>query len=159
MIKDSMPNLGAFFCCSKYQEFLSGQYDIYTDNNVNVTPETWDSVRRPGMTLRLRCLADPSSGLGPPLPWPNVARPVLPSFTTNQTSHKGVVMKEIYQEMNDLLKLSRSWTPDKATMKDPGLGYFLRLWTNAIDPEAEDRSDEQSSLFDWSESSETEWVD
>ncbi|RGP78267.1 hypothetical protein FLONG3_3582 [Fusarium longipes] len=116
--------------------FPPGELQIFTTSNVVVTPETWDSIRHPGMTLKWVLLP---YGLACPPPHIKDAIPKIDK------------MQDIYQEINNLLKLSRSWTPDEATMKKSGLGCFLETWTNAVDTRAEDRSDDEFSLSDYTD--------
>ncbi|RGP62624.1 hypothetical protein FSPOR_9203 [Fusarium sporotrichioides] len=149
MIKDLIPKLGRI-PINMHSAIVSGSYMISTDNKMSVTPETWDSIRRPGMILRLIGLGCPPVGtrMVPPPPGfnPSHPPPPPPGFPKRTT------MADVYQEMNDLLKLSRPWTPGKETMKHAGLGNLLRLWTNAIDPSTRDYDD----LSEWSCSSDSD---
>jgi hypothetical protein len=135
MMRDLIPKLGRV-PINMSPTIPGGHYTIFTDNKMSVTPETWDSIRRPGMTLRLSTLPFPPY-LPPPRgipPWKYCPPPMGRRPTT-------ATMEVVYREMNGLLKLSRPWTPDKETMKHAGLGNLLRLWTNAIDPGARDYGD------------------
>ncbi|KAF0634882.1 hypothetical protein FPSE5266_02398 [Fusarium pseudograminearum] len=130
-------------------------YTICTENKTPVTSETWDSVRRPGMILRL----DYKGYLPPipplPMPAPMPVPPVMvtpPGFRPPGLPRPLSIyemphipnMRDIYQEMDDLLKLSDSWTPDEETIEHAGLGNLFRLWTNAIDPEAQEEDSDWS---------------
>ncbi|PCD29945.1 hypothetical protein FGRA07_10559 [Fusarium graminearum] len=148
MLRDLIPTIGRFPIMMP-PGMSSGKYCIYTEDRITVTPETWDSIRRPGMILRLTTM-----GYCPPPPWcvpfgrppavgPPPPMPALPKRST---------MGDIYQEINDLLKLSDSWAPDEETLKPTGLGNLFRLWTNAVDPEAEDCSDSDWSYYSGTDS-------
>ncbi|XEV07283.1 hypothetical protein FSHL1_012570 [Fusarium sambucinum] len=132
MIRDLIPTLGRF---SLYKPLgiNNGSYTISAENNMTVTPEVWDSIRRPGMILRLNTLPFPPPSCGGP--------PVGGFMCPPPTSLKREMLRGIYQEMNNLLKLSHCWMPDEETLKHAGLGNLLRLWTNAIDTEGQDSDD------------------
>ncbi|CEI70600.1 hypothetical protein FVEN_g910 [Fusarium venenatum] len=132
MIRDLIPSLGRF-SLYKPPGINNGNYTILADNNMTVTPEVWDSIRRPGIILRLNTLPFPPPSCGAP--------PVRGFMCPPPTSLKRTILRDIYQEMNDFLKLSHCWMPDEETMKHVGLENLLRLWTNAIDTEAQDSDD------------------
>ncbi|KAM0304159.1 hypothetical protein ACHAPM_002231 [Fusarium culmorum] len=147
MMRDLIPTIGRFPIMMP-PGISSGKYCIYTKDRITVTPETWDSIRRPGMILRLTTM-----GYCPPPPWcvpfgrpPVVGPPPIPALPKRST------IGDIYQEMNDLLKLSDSRAPDEETLKPTGLGNLFRLWTNAVDPEAEDCSDSDWSYYSGTDS-------
>ncbi|KAF5577173.1 hypothetical protein FPANT_10565 [Fusarium pseudoanthophilum] len=133
--------------------FKDGKYFFYTDEGTVILPEAWESLRRPGMTLKIENFGAPIppgfggptfNGLGmrplnmPPLPGmrPGGNRPPS-SFTTSDSSstHSRAppTMKQVHNEMEELLRLSDSWSPDPETI-GTGLGRLLGLWTYAPDP-------------------------
>lgn len=123
-------------------------YKLYNGKTI-VTEHNWNSLRRPGMTLKM--------AIGPPPFSPHPRGPVrVPNIITIPKPPK--VTKEIYQEVNKLLNVSRSWTPDAESLKGFGIGHLLRLWTNAVDPDNGDDSD-NSSIRSWSSSGSSEIVD
>ncbi|GKU07243.1 unnamed protein product [Fusarium langsethiae] len=151
MMRDLIPKLGRF-PINKSHALLNGDYTIFTDDRTTVTPETWDSIRHPGMTLRLNTLSFPPRssqpwGRPPCPPWAYIACP-----PPMGPPPKRETMGDVYREMNDLLKLSRPWTPDKETMKHARLGNLLCLWTHAIDHGARDYGD----LSEWGDASGTD---
>ena len=110
-----------------------------------ITTENWNAVRRPGMTLELKLGPAPPRYFGR-----------IPNVVTGRRAP--TIKGEVYQEVNKLLKLSRSWTPDAESLKGSGIGHLLRLWTNAIDPDNGDDSDD-SSIRSWSSSGSSDIVD
>jgi hypothetical protein len=58
-------------------------------------------------------------------------------------------MTQVHSDMEELLQLSDSWSPDLDTM-GAGLGRLLGLWTNALDPHVDVTEDSES---EWSCSS------
>ncbi|OBS23013.1 hypothetical protein FPOA_09332 [Fusarium poae] len=146
MIRDLIPTLSRYAVVNP-PGIANGGYTILTDDNVTVTPETWESIRRPGMVLRLQTPPFPQPCYPYPPPMPvgppgggYAYRPPPPPI------HKRPTMADTYQEMNNLLKLSDCWMPDKETIRHGGIGNLLRLWTNAIDTDAQDCGD----MSDWS---------
>ncbi|KAJ4138589.1 hypothetical protein NW768_002438 [Fusarium equiseti] len=136
-MKDSLINLTRF---GPYHNFIvNGTYKLYTGKTI-ITQHNWNSLQRPGMTLKIQISPPPfRPPLGGPMPVPNhVHVPKSPKVT-----------KEVYQEVDKLLKLSRSWTPDAETLKNSGIGHLLHLWTDAIDPDNGDETDD-SSIMSWS---------
>lgn len=148
MLRDLIPTIGRFPIMMP-PGMSSGNYCIYTEDRITVTPETWDSIRRPGMILRLTTMV-----YCPPPPWcvPFGRPPVVGPPPPMPALPKRSTMGDIYQEINDLLKLSDSWAPDEETLKPTGLGNLFRLWTNAVDPEAEDCSDSDWSYYSGTDS-------
>ncbi|KAH7194396.1 hypothetical protein DER44DRAFT_677087 [Fusarium oxysporum] len=129
-------------------QIMNGRYDLCTSDGLAVIPQTWDSVRRPGMTLTLK-LWPPPIAPGPPRPR---MYPPPPVGHVPRTSKYLDEMKEAYHEVVELLGLAGAWTPDQDAVKS-GLGDLLRLWTNAIDPHTEDCSDYGSFMMGYSSSS------
>jgi len=138
-MKDSLLSITRF--SPYYHIIVNGSYKLYTGKTM-ITENNWNSLRRPGMTLKININQPPPIPPLPrgPMPVPNFVVPKPPKVT-----------KEIYQEVSKLLKLSRSWTPDAESLKGSGIGHLLHLWTNAIDPNDGDDSDD-SSVRSWSSS-------
>jgi hypothetical protein len=128
---------------------MNGRYDLCTEDGLAVMFQTWDSVRRPGMTLTLKIWAPPMPP-GPPRPRPLYPPPPVVHVVPARTRREE--MKEAYHEVVELLGLADGWTPDKETGKS-GLGDLLRLWTTAVDPHTEDCSDYGSFMMGYSSSS------
>ncbi|KAM0231299.1 hypothetical protein ACHAPO_008683 [Fusarium lateritium] len=143
MIRDLIPTLGAHGIY-KPPGIMNCNYTISTDNRT-ITPENWESFRRPGMVLGLHVHPNHVGSYPSPM-WPAGGCVHPPRITPMP---KRPTMADAYQDVNVLLKLSDRWMPDEATMKYVGLGNLLRLWTNAIDAEAQDCDDSS----DWSYSS------
>ncbi|KAH7183426.1 uncharacterized protein B0J16DRAFT_345789 [Fusarium flagelliforme] len=137
MLSGCLPNITRSIIY--HPAIMNGNYKLFADKTV-VTIDNWNSLRRPGMTLRLQVCP-------PPLPIP--VPPYVRNYPRNPNPIRGprpeaVRKGEIYQEVNKLFKLSRSWTPDAESLKGSGIGHLLRLWTNAIDPDNGDDSDGSS---------------
>ncbi|KAF5976237.1 hypothetical protein FBULB1_7012 [Fusarium bulbicola] len=142
-----------------------GKYFFYTDDGTVILPEAWESLRRPGMTLKIQNVGTPiPPGFGGPTTFsrpgmfpPTMTRPTIPvgpggsrppaSTTTSDSSstrsRASLTMKQCHSEIEELLRLSDSWSPDPDTFST-GLGRLLGLWTNALDPHAELVSDSDS---------------
>ncbi|EXL90798.1 hypothetical protein NOF04DRAFT_19456 [Fusarium oxysporum II5] len=141
-----------------------GKYVFCTDDGTVILHEAWESLRRPGMTLNIQLV-------GVPIPpgWPvsnpqgrippRIIRPMnigpsgnLPSANTTTSDSSSAytcaspTMKQIHGEMEELLRLSDSWSPDPDTI-GTGLGRLLGLWTNAPDPHVNVTEDSES---EWS---------
>ncbi|KAG4255891.1 hypothetical protein FPRO03_04839 [Fusarium proliferatum] len=127
---------------------MAGRYDLCTQDGLAVMLGTWDSVRRPGMTLTLKIWPPP----GPPGPPRPRMCPPPPMGYVPPVKKYSQEMKETYHEMVELLGLSEGCVPDQETVKS-GLGDLLRLWTNAIDPHTEDCSDCASFMMSYTSSS------
>ncbi|KAF5529841.1 hypothetical protein FPHYL_14182, partial [Fusarium phyllophilum] len=122
--------------------FKDGKYIFCTDDGTVILPETWESLRRPGMTLNVQNIGPPMPpGFGRPgmMP-PNITRPanlgptsITTSDSSSTHSRASPTMKQVHTEMEEMLQLSDSWSPDPDTI-GTGLGRLLGLWTNAIDP-------------------------
>ncbi|KAF5548917.1 hypothetical protein FMEXI_4588 [Fusarium mexicanum] len=133
-----------------------GKYVFCTDDGTVILNETWDSLRRPGMTLKIQhlgALTPPGIAgflFGPPRPMPPRTTRSPASITTSDNSsvysHASPTMKQIHCEMEELLRLSDSWSPDPHTM-GAGLGKLLGLWTNALDSHVNVTEDSES---EWS---------
>ncbi|KAF4499318.1 hypothetical protein FAGAP_4523 [Fusarium agapanthi] len=145
-----------------------GKYFFYTDDGTVILPEAWESLRRPGMTLKIQNVGTPiPPGFGGPTTFnrpgmfpPNRTRPTIPvgpggnrppaSTTTSDSSsvssRSTPTMKQCHSEMEELLRLSDSWSPGLDTI-GTGLGRLLGLWTNALDPHVDVREDSDS---EWS---------
>ncbi|KAF5661369.1 hypothetical protein FCIRC_11848 [Fusarium circinatum] len=133
-----------------------GKYVFCSDDGTVVLNETWDSLRRPGMTLKIQYLGAPTPpGMAgflfvPPRPVPpRMTRPPASSTTSDSSSvysRASPTMKQIHGEMEERLRLSDSWSPDPDTM-GAGLGRLLGLWTNALDPHVNVTEDSES---EWS---------
>ncbi|KAF5562316.1 hypothetical protein FNAPI_3212 [Fusarium napiforme] len=149
--------------------FKDGKYFFYTDEGTVILPEAWESLRRPGMTLKIENVGAPiPPGFGGPstfnrpgmrplnMPHPPGMRPggnrPPPSFTTSDSSsthsRASPTMEQVHNEMEELLRLSDLWSPDPETI-GTGLGRLLGLWTYAPDPHVNvsENSDPES---DWS---------
>ncbi|KAL7755872.1 hypothetical protein ACKLNR_014399 [Fusarium oxysporum f. sp. zingiberi] len=140
-----------------------GKFVFCTDDGTVILHEAWESLRRPGMTLNTRLV-------GVPIPpgWPvsvsNTQGRIPPKFirpmnigpsgnlppastTTSDSSSAytcaSPTMKQIHGEMEELLRLSDSWSPEPDTI-GTGLGRLLRLWTNALDPHVNVTEDSES---------------
>ncbi|EXK82040.1 hypothetical protein FOQG_13557 [Fusarium oxysporum f. sp. raphani 54005] len=140
-----------------------GKFVFCTDDGTVILHEAWESLRRPGMTLNIRLV-------GVPIPpgWPgSVSNPqgrippkfirpmnigpsgnLPPASTTTSDSSSAYTcasptMKQIHGEMEELLRLSDSWSPEPDTI-GTGLGRLLRLWTNALDPHVNVTEDSES---------------
>ncbi|KAF5712615.1 hypothetical protein FMUND_8362 [Fusarium mundagurra] len=124
-------------------QVMVGRYELCTQDGLAVMLGTWDSIRRPGMTLTIKIWPPPNPP-GPPRPPPMGYVPPVKKYREE--------MKETYREMVELLGLSEGCVPDQETVKS-GLGDLLRLWTNAIDPHTEDCSDCASFMMGYSSSS------
>ncbi|KAG5746421.1 hypothetical protein H9Q70_010890 [Fusarium xylarioides] len=125
--------------------FKDGKYIFCTDDGTVILPETWESLRRPGMTLNVQ-------NVGPPMP-PGFGRPASlgPASTASSDSsstHSRALptMKQVHTEMEEMLQLSDSWSPDPDTI-GTGLGRLLGLWTNAIDPHVDVTEDSDSEWY------------
>ncbi|KAF9771262.1 hypothetical protein IL306_011108 [Fusarium sp. DS 682] len=127
------------------------QYDLCTKDGLAVLHQTWDSIRRPGITLTLVTWS-PVPPYGPPRPPLYPPPPPPPVIIHTIAKQREVEMKEAYHEMVELLDLAKEWTADKETVKS-GLGDLLGIWTNAPDPHTEDSSDYGSFMTDSSTSS------
>jgi hypothetical protein len=144
-MKDSLLSITRFG--PYYHAIVNGNYKLCTGKTI-ITEHNWNSLRRPGMTLKFTISPPPFAPFPRgPVPVPHFVVPKPPKVT-----------KEIYQEVSKLLELSRSWTPDAESLKGPGIGHLLRLWTNAIDPDNGDDSDD-SSIRSWSSSGSSSIVD
>ncbi|RKL37938.1 hypothetical protein BFJ72_g7398 [Fusarium proliferatum] len=146
-----------------------GKYVFCDEDGTVILAEAWESLRRPGMTLSIQnCGVPMPPGFSGPSPFhppgirPNMSRPMnigpssISSSTSTATSDSSSTrscapptMKRIHSEMEELLHLSDSWSPDPNTM-GTGLGRLLGLWTNALDPHVDVREDSDS---EWSCSS------
>lgn len=140
-----------------------GKYVFCTDDGTVILHEAWESLRRPGMTLNIQLV-----GIGIPSGWPGfvsnpqrrippkIIRPTnigpsgnLPSANTTTSDSSSAytcaspTMKQIHGEMEELLRLSDSWSPDPDTI-GTGLGRLLGLWTNALDPHVNVTEDSES---------------
>ncbi|CVK98823.1 uncharacterized protein FMAN_08417 [Fusarium mangiferae] len=141
-----------------------GKYNFCAEDGTVILPETWESLRRPGMTLNIQNYGTPippmfggptpfnrRPGMMPPGP-PNVvtAGPPCTSTTTSSSSSTrsctSPTMKHIHSEMEELLRLSDSWSPDPDTIST-GIDRLLGLWTNALDPHVNVTEDSDS---EWS---------
>ncbi|KAF5695371.1 hypothetical protein FDENT_454 [Fusarium denticulatum] len=133
-----------------------GKYVFCTDDGTVILNETWDSLRRPGMTLKIQYLGAPTPpamagflfGSPRPVP-PRMTRPPASTTTSDDSSvysRASPTMKQIHGEMEELLRLSDSWSPDPDTI-GTGLGRLLGLWTNALDPHVNVTEDSES---EWS---------
>ncbi|KAF5649098.1 uncharacterized protein FTJAE_1094 [Fusarium tjaetaba] len=129
-------------------QVMAGRYDLCTQDGLAVMLGTWDSVRRPGMTLTLKIWPPP---VPPGPPRPRMYPPPPIGYVPPVKKYREE-MKETYHEMVELLGLSEECVPDQETVKS-GLGDLLRLWTNAIDPHTEDCSDCASFMMSYSSSS------
>ncbi|RBQ79395.1 hypothetical protein FVER53590_12191 [Fusarium verticillioides] len=130
-------------------QVMAGRYDLCTQDGLAVMLGTWDSVRRPGMTLTLKMWPPP---VPPGPPRPRMYPPPPPMGYVPPVKKYREEMKETYREMVELLGLSEECVPDQETVKS-GLGDLLRLWTGAIDPHTEDCSDCASFMMSYSSSS------
>ncbi|KAG9501825.1 hypothetical protein J7337_007519 [Fusarium musae] len=130
-------------------QVMAGRYDLCTQDGLAVMLGTWDSVRRPGMTLTLKMWPPP---VPPGPPRPRMYPPPPPMGYVPPVKKYREEMKETYREMVELLGLSEECVPDQETVKS-GLGDLLRLWTDAIDPHTEDCSDCASFMMSYSSSS------
>ncbi|ENH71316.1 hypothetical protein FOC1_g10006173 [Fusarium oxysporum f. sp. cubense race 1] len=140
-----------------------GKYVFCTDDGTVILHEAWESLRRPGMTLNIQLV-----GIGIPPGWPGfvsnpqgrippkIIRPMntgpsgnLPSANTTTSDSSSAytcaspTMKQIHGEMEELLRLSDSWSPDPDTI-GTSLGRLLGLWTNALDPHVNVTEDSES---------------
>ncbi|KAM0554854.1 hypothetical protein ACHAPJ_006589 [Fusarium lateritium] len=118
-----------------------------TEDDVSIIPDAWRSLVRPGVTLRMVMWHAPIPPMGHHAPPPHWAAGIGPKVVQVDPEKK-----KVYHEMVELLGFEDAWSPDKETMK-PGLRNLLSLWTNAVDPHAEDCSDSDSSASVWSSSS------
>lgn len=145
-----------------------GNYVFCADDGTVILPEAWESLRRPGMTLKIQNpsvptppgwpVGGPTTLNRPGMMPPHITRPmnVGPASTTTSDSsstHSSAspTMKHVHSEMEGLLQLSDSWSPDPDTMS-AGLGRLLGLWTNALDPHVDVTEDSDSGSV-WSCSS------
>ncbi|KAF5707190.1 hypothetical protein FMUND_11244 [Fusarium mundagurra] len=141
-----------------------GKYFFLTDEGTVILPEAWESLRRPGMTLKIHNVGTPiPPGFGGPRAFnrpgmmpPNPTRPMNfgPASTTTSDSSSthsraSPTMKQFHSEMEEMLRLSDLWSPDPETI-GTGLGRLLGLWTNALDPHVDVTEDSDS---EWSCSS------
>ncbi|KAF4435174.1 hypothetical protein FACUT_7362 [Fusarium acutatum] len=146
-----------------------GKYMFCNDDGTVILHEAWESLRRPGMTLNVHNIGAPIPpgwpGCGPRtfnrpgmMP-PNITRPTMtipggnrpPTSTTTSDSSSthscaSLTMKQVHSEMEEMLRLSDSWSPDPDTM-GTSLGRLLGLWTNALDPHVNATEDSGS---EWS---------
>ncbi|KAF4946968.1 hypothetical protein FGADI_10784 [Fusarium gaditjirri] len=139
-----------------------GKFVFCIDDGTIISDEAWESLRRPGMTLKIRYSPPPMSMPMPP-GWPgpgprtynppggippNITRPMNigpsgncpPTITTTSdglsvSTRSSPTMKQIHGEMEELLRLSDLWSPDPDTI-GTDLGRLLGLWTNAPDTHA-----------------------
>ncbi|SCV34340.1 uncharacterized protein FFB14_04821 [Fusarium fujikuroi] len=143
-----------------------GKYVFCDDDGTVILAEAWESLRRPGMTLSIQnCGVPMPPGFGGPSPFhppgirPNMPRPMNlgPSSNSSSTSTAtsdssstrscaSPTMKKIHSEMEELLRLSDSWSPDPDTIST-GIDRLLGLWTNALDPHVNVTEDSDS---EWS---------
>ncbi|KAF5585030.1 hypothetical protein FPCIR_8463 [Fusarium pseudocircinatum] len=148
--------------------FKEGKYMFCTDDGTFISDEAWESLRRPGMTLNVHNIGTiippgwPTYGPGasnrPGMMPPNITRPTTmpapnrPSTITTTSDSSSAhtppfpTMKRCHGEMEELLRLSDSWSPDPDTIST-GLGRLLGLWTNALDPHINVTEDSES---EWS---------
>ncbi|KAG5810451.1 hypothetical protein H9Q71_005472 [Fusarium xylarioides] len=142
--------------------FKDGKYIFCTDNGTVILPETWESLRRPGMTLNVQNVGVPippgfggpstfsHPGMRPPnMPLPPGMRPGGSTTTSDSWSthsRASPTVKQVHSEMEELLWLSESWSPDPDTM-GTGLGRLLGLWTNALDPHVDVTEDSDSEWY------------
>ncbi|CVL13449.1 uncharacterized protein FPRN_08575 [Fusarium proliferatum] len=141
-----------------------GKYNFCAEDGTVILPESWESLRRPGMTLNIQNYGTPippifggptpfnrRPGMMPPGP-SNVVTvgPPCTSTTTSSSSstrsYTSLTMKQVHGEIEEMLHLSDSWSPDPDTM-GTGLGRLLGLWTNALDPHVNATEDSDS---EWS---------
>ncbi|CCT69517.1 uncharacterized protein FFUJ_05409 [Fusarium fujikuroi IMI 58289] len=141
-----------------------GKYNFCAEDGTVILPESWESLRRPGMTLNIQNYGTPippvfggptpfnrRPGMMPPGP-SNVVTvgPPCTSTTTSSSSstrsYTSLTMKQVHGEIEEMLHLSDSWSPDPNTM-GTGLGRLLGLWTNALDPHVNATEDSDS---EWS---------
>jgi hypothetical protein len=133
-----------------------GNFVICTQNGVAIAPEAWESIRRPGMVLKVISkimpphghLPQPPPGMCPPVAG-NVVHVSVPPKPLKPAQPRPPKMKLIHLEMKDMLQVSYPLFPEEAFKLE--LGELLGLWTNAIDCFIEPESDDLSA--DWSSSS------
>lgn len=143
-----------------------GKYVFFEEDGTVILAEAWESLRRPGMTLIIQnCGIPMPPGFGGPSPFhppgirPNVPRPMNLGTSSNSSSTStgtsdssstrscaSPTMKKIHSEMEELLRLSDSWSPDPDTIST-GIDRLLGLWTNALDPHVNVEEDSDS---EWS---------
>lgn len=144
-----------------------GKYNFCTEDGTVILPETWESLRHPGMTLNIQNYGTPippvfggprpfhpTGGMRPNMTLPpnvvTIGRPTTGTSTSSSSSSRRctpLTIKEVHREIEEMLQLSDSWSPDPDTM-GTGLGRLLGLWTNALDPHVnvtEDSGSEWSS--------------
>ncbi|KAM0354929.1 hypothetical protein ACHAPU_000768 [Fusarium lateritium] len=120
----------------------SGQYRLYTEDWLPVGVATWETVRRPGMSLMIKPAPPGLStirpgGTVPPGHWrppPNIITVQKP---TQPRSPNMPWMRSIHYEMKEMLQTSYPLFPNEDVFK-AGLGNLLGLWTNAIDCHLDD---------------------
>lgn len=131
-----------------------GNFVICTWDEVAIAPEAWESIRRPGMVLKVISKIIPPFGhpslprMCPPVAG-NVVHASAPPKPSKPAQPRPPKMKPIHLEMKEMLQVSYPFFPEEAFKI--GLGELLALWTNAIDCFIEPESDESSA--DWPSSS------
>ncbi|PNP61403.1 hypothetical protein FNYG_13886 [Fusarium nygamai] len=129
-----------------------GKYNFCAEDGTIILPEAWESLRCPGMTLNIQNFGTPippvfggqrpfhaPGGIRPNMTRPTnvvtIGRPSTGTTTSDSSSSRSctsLTMKEVHRDMEEMLQLSDSWSPDPDTM-GTGVGRLLGLWTNAPD--------------------------
>ncbi|KAH6954637.1 hypothetical protein DER45DRAFT_570791 [Fusarium avenaceum] len=141
----------------RYYCVQTGNYIICTEDHAVMVPESWESIRRPGMVLKVMPRNGPIPvNPQPPYmfqPIPNVVTVSSPARPSKPFQPRPPKMKPIHLEMKDTLQVSYPLLPEE-TFK-LRLRELLELWTNAIDCFVELENDDSSEYWTSSSSSES----